>query len=289
MSSSEPGPGTNGVFGPGTSTNVKTAALDYASRGWPVFPVEPGGKRPLGRLVPHGLKDATTDAEVVEGWWNKVPEANVGLVTGVTFDVFDVDTDGWPSVAGLTVEHGPMTLGPVAMTPGGGVHDLFMPTGLGNRAGFLPGCDWRGAGGYIVAPPSLHPNGGTYEWAIAPDDPELPLVEAPAWLVKHLTKSQDSAGPVRHSATGASTPYGQAALEREVGKIAMAPEGSRNHALNRASFALAQLVAAGQLEVDEMVDALRLAALRSGLSETETDATIRSGFAAGVRQPRVLK
>lgn len=66
------------------------AALDYAARSWPVFPCEPRGKRPLGRLVPHGLKEATTDPAVINGWWAKEPEANIGLRTGVSFDVLDI-------------------------------------------------------------------------------------------------------------------------------------------------------------------------------------------------------
>src|ERR1039458_2652020 len=69
------------------------AALAYASRGWPVLPCEPRGKRPLGRFVAHGLTEATTDPATIEEWWRAEPEANIGLRTGVAFDALDVDSD----------------------------------------------------------------------------------------------------------------------------------------------------------------------------------------------------
>ncbi len=45
------------------------AALEYARRGWPVLPLAPRGKAPLGALVPRGLNDATTDPERIRQWW----------------------------------------------------------------------------------------------------------------------------------------------------------------------------------------------------------------------------
>src|ERR1035438_7339000 len=78
------------------------AALAYASRGWPVLPCEPRGKRPFGLLVSHGLKEATTDPATIEGWWWAEPEANIGLRTGVAFDVLDVDGD--EGMAALAIE-----------------------------------------------------------------------------------------------------------------------------------------------------------------------------------------
>ena len=70
---------------------LAAAAEDYARREWCVFPCMPGDKRPLGRLVPHGLKDATTDLDVIRSWWRAEPLANIALVTGLRFDALDVD------------------------------------------------------------------------------------------------------------------------------------------------------------------------------------------------------
>ena len=260
------------------------AALEYAARGWPAFPLEPGGKRPLGRLAQHGLKDATTDLERIRAWWGAEPEANIGLPTGLAFDVLDVDGDeGWRSLAYAVAEHGCLSSAPVAGTPSGGAHYLFRPTGLGNRAGFLPGLDWRGVGGYIVAAPSVGANGTRYEWLVGLD--EVPLVPVPPWLVD-LLEHKAAAQPVPNGAGVTSSGYGRRALEGEVGKVLMAPEGTRNHALNAAAFSLGQLVAGRALGVDEVINALLLAAERVGLGTTEARATIASGLKAGSARPR---
>ena len=63
-------------------TELRANAHEYADLGWPLFPCEPRGKRPLGRLVPHGLKEATTDHIIIDTWWHQEPQANIGLVTG---------------------------------------------------------------------------------------------------------------------------------------------------------------------------------------------------------------
>lgn len=139
----------------------------------PVFPCWPRKKKPHGGLVPHGLKQATVDLAVIEHWGKAAPDANLGVVTGIAFDVLDIDKDGWSTIARLVEQHGCLELGPVVLTPGGGAHDYFLPTGCGNRAGFVSGCDWRGQGGYVLGVGSIHPNGGIYEWAIPPEGVEL--------------------------------------------------------------------------------------------------------------------
>ena len=142
-----------------THSNFIDAAMSYVETfDVPVFPCEPLGKRPLARLAPNGLKNATTDKATIEKWGRAVPDANVGVVTGITFDAFDIDAAGWSTIARLVNDHGCMTLGPVAITPNNGAHDLFAATGLGNRAGFKPGLDWHGAKGYIVGVGSILAN-----------------------------------------------------------------------------------------------------------------------------------
>src|SRR5207247_369108 len=104
------------------------------------FPLEPRGKQPLGRLVPHGLKQATTDESVIQGWWNAEPQANIGVPTGVAFDVCDCDGEAANKrFQAVFSEHGEdARLLPRITTGGGGRHVLFAPTGVGNRTRFLP-------------------------------------------------------------------------------------------------------------------------------------------------------
>lgn len=137
------------------------AALWYAARGVRVFPCHPGTKLPMTR---HGFKDAGTDPEEIRAWWAVEPQANVGLPTGHQFDAIDVDPpDGYLSLgemrdAGLI----PPTLGRVS-TPRGA--HLYIPaTGRGNAAGMLPGIDYRGDGGYVIAPPS-RTEAGMWIWS----------------------------------------------------------------------------------------------------------------------------
>lgn len=159
------------------------AALLYATWGWPVFPLQPGTKVPYERS--RGFVDATTDPDVVRKWWTKAPNSNIGVATGHRFDVLDVDwltkdteqpsgaQTSWPDLRDsgkLGDVHG------LATTPRGGVHVLMEATGGGNKAGFLPGLDYRGAGGYIVAAPSRAPGGRRYSWWHRPS----PLLTTPA-------------------------------------------------------------------------------------------------------------
>jgi len=265
------------------SNPLLDGALNYAQRGWAVFPCHPGDKRPAGALAPQGLKDATTDPEVIERWWRAEPRANIGLRTGQHFDVLDVDGDtGWHTLAHLTAELGCLSSSPVALTPRGGAHYLFQPTGCGNRAGFRPSLDWRGAGGYVVAAPSLV-GGRGYTWGVSPE--QQAIEPAPPWLVDLLRKPMPSASPAL-AIRGNTTAYGRGALERECGRVALAPAGQRNDTLNRAAFALGQLIAGRELDPDEAAEGLLLAAARCGLGEHEARQTVASGFRSGAAQPR---
>ena len=81
------------------------------------------GKHPLGSLVPHGVKDATTNRARVVAWWTRHPQANLGLATGHRFDVLDVDGPaGEAATRALAAAHGLASAGPLVRTGGGGWH-----------------------------------------------------------------------------------------------------------------------------------------------------------------------
>lgn len=147
------------------------AALYYASVGWPVFPLVPGEKRPL---TSNGFKDASLDMEEITAWWAVYPDANIGVPTGLRFDVIDIDTpDGYDSYETFRTEiieggHPFPDILAAAATGGGGAHVLVAATGRGNAAGLRPGLDYRGAGGYIVVPPSRLTDGRRYSWVRPP-------------------------------------------------------------------------------------------------------------------------
>jgi hypothetical protein len=268
-----------------------TAALAYARHGIPVLPVhtpdergscscdrgvrcERPGKHPRLR---HGLTEATTDPRRLELWWTRWPTANVGLRTGIAMDVADIDSaEGWHGLRHLL--GGEMPAGPQVRT-GGGWHFWFQPMGYGNRVRLLPGLDWRGAGGYVVAPPSRHVL-GDYRWVRRPGD-EFP-VGPPA--LRALVEGPSPALPTQRSIVHPDR-YAQVALTAEADRVARAPVGRRNDTLNRAAFALGRLVGAGLLDAGDVRRELETAANFAGLGRAETRRTIRSGLGAGRRTP----
>jgi hypothetical protein len=273
-------------------------ALAYAAAGLPVVPLfapstgggcdcahgtecRRPGKHPRNR---GGLTNASTEPATITAWWERWPTANIGGLTGVVFDVCDVD--GPEGIAALTpllgASHG---RAPLVQTGSGGWHLLFTPTGLGNRVGFLPQVDWRGAGGYVVLPPSIHARGARYRFVREAD--ELPAV--PPALLEALTPPPAAVRPVRRAPVARPTGYGPAALAREVEAVETARKGHRNDVLNRAAFNLGQLITAGQLTEDEVTAELTAAALAAGLTEAETARTIASGLTAGQRHPRTIR
>jgi hypothetical protein len=189
---------------PGHKRTVATQALHYASAlGWRVFPlhtpIDEGvcscgkadcqsiGKHPR---TPRGLKDATTDPEQIKRWWQKWPDANIGIATGAAsgFFVVDIDpkNDGLSGLSELLDRIGgefPDTA--QVITGSGGRHFLFrMPEAdIRNSAEKLgAGVDVRANGGYVVAAPSVHASGSRYQWL----NEESPLADPPYKLLQEL-------------------------------------------------------------------------------------------------------
>ncbi|MEV6299599.1 bifunctional DNA primase/polymerase [Actinoplanes sp. NPDC051861] len=269
-----------------------TAALAFARHGIPVLPVhtpdqggvcscergarcERPGKHPRLR---HGLTEASTDPRQITHWWLRWPRANVGLRTGVMMDVADIDSaEGWHGL--LHLLGGELPRGPQVRTGGGGRHLWFHPTGFGNRVRLLPGLDWRGAGGYVLAPPSRHASGADYVWLRRPAG-DMPI--SPATL-RSLIEGPPPA--FRDHQVTHPHRYAEAALEAEADRVSRAPVGSRNDTLNRAAFALGRFVGAGLLDAADVRRELGAAARWAGLGAAEIRGTLRSGLTAGRRQP----
>jgi hypothetical protein len=180
------------------------AALGWAKQGIPVIPLygvadgicdcregsecRSAGKHPLSRLVPRGVKNASTDPEKIRNWWGAAPLANVGIVMGgpLRFLALDVDprSGGDASLYDLVEVRGDKWLKTLTVKTGGlGSHLIFtMPAGVKvSRAKLAPGIDLKTEGGYLVAAPSIHTSGRRYEVV----DSTYPA-EAPEWLVGEL-------------------------------------------------------------------------------------------------------
>lgn len=179
-------------------------ALEYAAISWAVFPLAPrskvpafGNRHPEGSteratckaecgLDGHGVLDATSDPDRIRRWWGAGAQYNIGgQVPGGLF-VLDIDPrhGGDTNLSQLIAEHGgEWSQTCKGLTGGGGFHLLFVhPGGEISQAGLPSGLDIKTSAGYIVLPPSVHPNGRRYRWHA----PQRPIIEAVDWLVDLL-------------------------------------------------------------------------------------------------------
>jgi hypothetical protein len=291
------------------------AALGYVARGIPVYPVHwphpiadgaslacscrRGGAcdRPAKHpLVRHGIHDATTNPAQLQRWWQRWPQANLGLATGIVFDALDIDGPaGLAALRQLARTAGLRFPGPLVATGGGGWHHWFTPTGLGNRPPrSLAHIDWRGIGGCVLAPPSRHISGERYRWLRDLD--QTPLPEVPTALRALLdldrrtttrpTDPTEPPGPVQPP--GPAHPYGRRVLAAELAALSRATPGQRNRTLNRCAFKVYRYVASGLLDDQEITLAFTTAALAIGLSAAETARTLASARTAGLANPRTV-
>jgi hypothetical protein len=296
---------------------LRAAALEYAARGVPVLPLRgklphiPAAHRPGDPLhgqcrggcgqQGHGVHDATTDLEQVCDWWDRWPGANVGLRTGVTFDVIDIDgPQGRHSLERFLADHGGLVSigGPRVRTGAGGWHLYLRPSGLPDRIGVLDSVDFRAADRYVVAPPSRHPTTGRpYQWVAGRHLEDTPLGELPPALRERLTPApvQRPSAPVRTRPAESGHPYGRAVLEAETARIAGArgPSssrgGERNQMLWEAARNLYNLVAGGVLDESTVEAELERAAGACGLLRDEPRQTMRTLASArrvGMAHPR---
>ena len=183
------------------------AALQYVRRGWRVFPCwwtdgshcacgiptcDNPGKHPLAAAVPSGCLDASADGAAVRAWWFALPRANVAIATGPTSGIWVLDIDreaaGFETLAALEARHGALPDTATVITGGLGEHRYFAHPAeeVPSRAGIAPGLDTRGAGGYVVAPPSRSPHGEPVVSYVVHDDlrPSAPGPRCHAILVQ---------------------------------------------------------------------------------------------------------
>lgn len=209
-------------------------ALHYARQGYRVFPLAAGGKVPAisKERGGNGCLDATTTVELIERWWTEYPEANIGIATGRGLLVIDVDprkTERWlESLQELAI---PPTF--AVKTWSGGWH-LYLAAPVASRitigTDLLPGIDWRGAGGYVVAAGSIV-NGALYEIAR-----NVPIAAAPAALLKRIASARKAK-----------------VIERDTFGHMVIPQSSRNDRLTSIAGAMRRF----GVELNALFEALR--------------------------------
>lgn len=168
--------------------DIIKAAINYEKYGYSVIPLK-RNKKPYIPWTEYQKRRAT--AEEIKAWWNRYPDAMIGIVTGSVSGLFVIDCDtseGFDSINALLPDSAPF---PQATTPRGGRHIWFKypdEIGLTIGARVLPGVDFRGEGGYVVAPPSVSDK-GSYSWQLRPGRKET-LPQMPTELIEQLLSSQ---------------------------------------------------------------------------------------------------
>ncbi|MFI7009888.1 bifunctional DNA primase/polymerase [Streptomyces sp. NPDC050145] len=290
------------------NNTLLSAALTAAARGWHVFPLRLGTKRPAlhgeascprtGACSGGHLKweqRATTDPDLIRATWSE-GMFNVGIATGPS-GLLVVDLDVPKEKSGSDAPFGAMTFEALCERAGhavpstyrvrtatGGQHLYFtVPNGLRltNTAGTIGELiDTRGWGGYVVGAGSVVP-GGMYRHVNGPE-----AVPLPSWLQTILepTPARPTA-PLRLPAVNGSR-AALAALEAECATVAAAPESQRNTTLNRSAFKLGRFVAWGDLPRHVVEEAFQRAGESTGLPPAECRATIRSALDSSLRKAR---
>ncbi|WP_369233267.1 bifunctional DNA primase/polymerase [Streptomyces sp. R21] len=289
-------------------SDQQTSALNAASRGWHVFPLIPGDKRPAIR---EWETRATTDPDRITRCWTHAPY-NVGIATGPSgLVVVDLDrpkhpkdtppaewaehgvTDGADVLAVLCERHGqPLPTGTYTVgTWSAGIHLYFAaPEGepLRNTAGnSARGLGWkvdtRAVGGLVAGA------GSTFAgrpYTVTHDAPVVPLPDWLATLLRPTPLPPQRPVTVPLAARDRRGKFLNAALNGELARVIHSGEHQHNTALYIASVALGQLVAGGELDEYKVTEQLAEAALRVGQGEREARRTIASGLRAGANRPR---
>lgn len=266
------------------------AALEYARQGFSVIPLHginnegkctcgrpncaSAGKHPIASSWKRLQTQALTEVEL-RAVYGRYPRANVGIVTGSISGVVVLDIDGLQGIASTVGLFGgdEVISGPAVKTGGGGYHLYYLcgEEALPNFARKLPGLDFRGEGGYVVAPPSRHHSRNYYEWVegCALDEREVPsiaepvlgLFQRPAADVADVARPPGQRDFALAEVSGASPAYGRAALQAECQNLARAPIGAQENTLNTVALKIGGLVGSGHLDRDVAIRALTEAGL----------------------------
>lgn len=266
-------------------SRLANAAGAYACAGWRVFPLVEADKVPaLPRAHPagdpcrggcgkqgHGYLDATADADHVGGWWRRYPQANIGLPCAPNgIAVVDVDPrhGGDVTLSRLELDVGELPATLSAFTGGDGLHLLYRHPGVALPGSLGPGIDVK-ANGYIVVPPSIHPDTGhRYVWTGSLRRPApWPRALTPRPRTRLPTQARPGVRSIR-------------AFQGLVATVLSAREGQRNTRLFWAACKAFEHRAHGAVDPAAAARVLLEAALRIGLPEDEARRTITSAYRA---------
>lgn len=273
-------------------TALPDAIERLAVLGWRLYPASRVSK---AACIKDPGASATCDIDKLAAWSWEFPNCNWRLVCeGSGVWALDVDApsedhaaDGVAALAGLVARHGPIPPRPMTRSGGGGFALFFRHRGepIHGRTGWpIAGIDPRRGKLSVTVPPSVHiRTRRPYVWITAPWEVSAP--DAPGWLLRAVAPppmpATWPADDIANADPGRRSRYAEAALRNAIGRVAAAPQGSRNDILNRELFGLMRFTGHGDLSIRQVADAMAVAAHHAGLSAPEVHATLRSALRAG--------
>jgi len=155
----------------------RQTALDYAAKGWAVMPLKSKKKDPHFDLIKNAYLGATTDQELINFWFDVDSKANLGIAC-ITSGLIVLDVDF--RNGGQYIDEMQETY---TVKTGDGFHYYYKaPNSLNVRGSLDEGIDVKYKG-YVVAAPSIHPNGSIYQ-VVNDIDP----IDLPAELLEMIKK-----------------------------------------------------------------------------------------------------
>lgn len=281
---------------------VPPEILDVIRRGWEVFPLQAGTKDGYyktdykeGGTGYSWQQQATSDLAQVTRWAAQYPGCNWGIRTGQTSGVFCIDTDNdvafnWAISKGLNPSYFVQT--------GKGFQFFYRQApgvSVKTQSNLLKdapkGVDVRGdKNGYVVAPPSLHPNGKFYQ-VLANGS----LPEPPQWLLDLVRPSERPEKAVRAPGSDPDEPltddqksHGRNSFAKACRDYDNVADGEWNSELNKLAYKAGRRVASGVFTEEEALEIaleVETAATYHDEKERGFTATWNSGMAAGLQVP----
>jgi hypothetical protein len=171
-------------------TPVLGVALAYRERGWSVVPQLPGAKKPAVRW--KRFQQLAPSVAELTSWFGQWPGAGLAVVLGPVSRLFVIDVDGPEAHEALCARLGGEPAAPRALSGSRKPHRYHLyfqcpavPT-KAKQTPWHPKLEFRGQGGIVVIPPSLHRSGHRYEWAPGRSPADLALPPAPEEIVAAL-------------------------------------------------------------------------------------------------------
>lgn len=287
-------------------SDLFAAAIFYAKLGWPVFlltstkvpmrncpkcrpPAPAHDPEACAHLTCHGFYAATVDPYRIDAMFRVAVKPMLAMRTGETSGTVVVDVDhgnGGDVTLAELVAKGLTPPTAYVRTGSGGLHLYYRHPGVYvpiSQSRLGPGIDVRGDGGYVVAPPSIHPKTGElYRW-----ERREPVQEMPAALIEACQPPAAPPLPVAgqvQTTGGGGISNPDRLLETLLDRVRTAPEGTRRTTLYGCARGVAKMVAAGAIRSADAVAALTDA----GRIAEQTEREIRAAIAGGFRDEGVI-